>query len=169
MRRVLVIGSGGSGKSTFAVALGECLRLPVIHLDAHFWHAGWVETPKAEWRERVAELLTREEWVMDGNYGGTMSQRLAGCDSVIFLDLPSIVCLWRVIRRIVRYAGRSRPDLAPGCPEQLSWTFLWWVWTYRWRSRAVVLQRLRELPATTRVEILRSPREVEVFLKASGD
>ena len=164
MRRVLVIGSGGAGKSTFAVALGERLGLPVIHLDAHFWHAGWVETPKAEWRERVAQLAARDAWVMDGNYGGTLPQRLAACDAVMFLDLPRLVCTWRVIKRVIRYYGRSRPDLAPGCPEQFSWAFLWWVWTYRSRRRPDVLRRLCELPATTRVEILRSPREVQAFL-----
>ena len=164
MRRVLVIGSGGAGKSTFAVALGERLGLPVIHLDAHFWHPGWVETPKAEWRERVAELTARDAWVMDGNYGGTLPQRLAACDAVIFLDLPRTVCVWRVIRRVFQYAGQSRPDMAPGCPEQVSLKFLWWVWTYRTRRRPDVLRRLSELPATTRVVILRSQREVEAFL-----
>ena len=90
MRRVLVIGSGGAGKSRFAVALGRRLGLPVIHLDAHFWHAGWVETPAAEWRERRWRSWSAgEAWVMDGNYGGTMAQRLATCDTVIFLDLPT--------------------------------------------------------------------------------
>ena len=164
MRRVLVIGSGGAGKSTFAVALGQRTGLPVIHLDAHFWHAGWVETPKPEWRERVAQLVSRDAWVMDGNYGGTLPQRLAACDTVIFLDLPRAVCVWRVLQRGFRYAGQSRPDMAPGCPEQVSLKFLWWVWTYRSRRRPDVLRRLRELPATTRVEILRSQRKVDAFL-----
>ena len=164
MHRVLVIGSGGSGKSTFAVALGQRTGLPVIHLDAHFWRPGWVETPKPEWRERVAQLVSGDAWVMDGNYGGTLPQRLAACDTVIFLDLPRVVCVWRVIRRVMRYAGQSRPDMAPGCPEQFSLEFLLWVWTYRSRRRPDVLRQLRALPATTRVETLRSTREVEAFL-----
>ena len=165
MRRILVIGSGGAGKSTFAVALGNQLGLPVIHLDAHFWRPGWVESPKPEWRERVAQLLARDAWVMDGNYSGTMDQRLAACDTVIFLDLPSLVCVWRVIKRVFRYAGKSRPDMAPGCREQFSWKFLWWVWTYRSRRRPQVLQRLAALPVTTRVEILESVHDVKAFLE----
>jgi adenylate kinase family enzyme len=78
MRRVLVIGSGGAGKSTFSVALGKRLELPVIHLDAHFWRPGWVETPKPEWRERVAQLAARDAWVMDGNYGGHVAPAPGG-------------------------------------------------------------------------------------------
>jgi adenylate kinase family enzyme len=101
--------------------------------------------------------------VMDGNYGGTLDMRLAACDSVVFLDLPRRVCLWRIVKRRVRYFGRTRPDVAPGCPEQLSWEFLWWVWTYGKRRRAGILERLRTL-AGRRVVILSSRREVERFL-----
>lgn len=164
MRRVLVIGSGGSGKSTFSVALGARLELPVIHLDREYWHAGWVPTLADEWRARVAELIAGEAWVIDGNYGGTMAARLAACDTVIFLDLPRIQCLWRVVRRAMRFAGRSRPDMTPGCPERLSWEFLGWIWTYPSRRRPEVLRMLRALPVTTRVETLSSSRSVEAFL-----
>ena len=164
MRRVLVIGSGGAGKSRLAVALGVHLGLPVIHLDAEFWRPGWVETPAPEWRDRVAALVQRDAWIMDGNYGGTIPQRLAACDTVIFLDLPRFVCVWHIIRRTFQYAGRTRPDMAPGCPERLSLKFMWWVWTYRSRRRPEILERLAALPATVRVEIVRSRREVEEFL-----
>lgn len=67
MQRVLVIGSPGSGKSTLATELAERTGLPLIHLDQEYWRAGWVEPPKAEWRQRVADLISRERWVMDGN------------------------------------------------------------------------------------------------------
>ena len=88
MRRVLVIGSGGAGKSTFAARLAARTGLPLIHLDACFWRSGWDPTPPDEWARRVADLMSRQEWVMDGNYGGTLDARLAACDTVIFLDVP---------------------------------------------------------------------------------
>ena len=93
MRRVLLIGSGGAGKSTLARRIAARTGLPLIHLDALYWKPGWVETPAAPWRETVAGLLQRDTWVMDGNYGGTLDLRLAACDTAIFLDLPPRICL----------------------------------------------------------------------------
>jgi adenylate kinase family enzyme len=167
MQRVLVIGSGGAGKSTFATALGQRLGIPVVHLDAQYWRSGWVATPSEQWHARVAELVAGDRWIMDGNYGGTLTQRLAACDTVIFLDLPRTTCLWRVVRRTFRYAGQSRPDMTPGCPERLTWAFAWWVWTYPTARRPRVLAQLAEVSRTARVVRLRSAREVAHFLSTA--
>ncbi len=84
MRRVLIIGSGGAGKSTIATQLRANRALPVIHLDAHYWHPGGVATRPDVWLTMVAELTARDAWVMDGNYGGTTEQRLVACGTVLF-------------------------------------------------------------------------------------
>ena len=164
MERVLVIGPGGAGKSTFAARLGRRLGLEVIHLDRHFWKAGWVDPPRDEWAKTVAGLLARDSWVMDGNYSGTLPLRLAACDTVVFLDLPRRVCLWGVVRRAVRYRGQSRPDMAEGCHERLTLNFLWWIWRYPKRSRPQVLALLDAHAQAKRVVRLRSRAEVEKFL-----
>jgi adenylate kinase family enzyme len=164
MRRVIVVGSGGSGKSTLAARLGEATGLPVHHLDALYWRPGWVATPLEEWKEAVAALAAEPVWIMDGNYGGTMDARLAACDTAIFLDLPRTVCLARVIRRSLRYRGRSRPDMAPGCPEQVTGEFLRWIWRYPIDRRPSVLRKLEAVAHEKRVVHLRSSREVERFL-----
>lgn len=164
MQRILVIGSGGAGKSTAAVAIGAALGLPVIHLDARYWSAGWVPMESEAWRAHVMRLTREPAWVMDGNYGGTLPVRLAACDTVVFLDLSRWVCLARVVRRAWRHRGRSRPDMTPGCPERLTWAFMWWVWTYPSRRRPGVLQQCAALPASTKVHVLRRPRDVREFL-----
>jgi adenylate kinase family enzyme len=164
VRRVLVIGSGGAGKSTLAVRIGERTGLPVIHLDAEHWRPGWQPTPPDVWHRRVEALAAGPAWVMDGNYGGTLDVRLAACDTVVFLDLPRVVCLWRVIGRTLRHLGRTRPDMAPGCRERLDWDFVRWVWAYPSRRRPAVLQRLARVPAGTRVVHLRSTHAVEGWL-----
>ena len=164
MEKILVIGSGGAGKSTFARRLGERLGLEVIHLDAHHWKSGWVGTPKDEWREVVAELLRRDAWVMDGNYSGTLDARLAACDTVVFLDLPRAVCLWRVLKRLVVYRNRKRPDMAEGCRERFDPEFIRWVWGYRHRSRPKVVRLLEEHERAKRIVWLRTSAEVESFL-----
>jgi len=168
MRKVLVIGSGGSGKSTFSEQLGGRTGLPVIHLDSLFWRAGWRETPRGEWAARVDELLKGGDWIMDGNYGGTLERRLAACDTVVFLDLPRALCLWRVVVRSLRYRGRSRPDMAEGCNERMTWEFVRWVWGYPSERRPGVLKKLSELNGGQRVHVLRSRREVRRFLETPG-
>lgn len=164
MRKVLVIGSGGAGKSTFAGRLGSLLGLPVIHLDAYYWKPGWVEPPKDSWLETVEGLLARDSWVMDGNYSGTLPVRLRACDAVVFLDLPRAVCLWRVVKRSILYRRRRRPDMAEGCPEQFSLEFLRWVWGYPKRSRPKALRLLEEEARGKQIVRLRSRAEVREFL-----
>jgi adenylate kinase family enzyme len=168
MQRVLVIGCGGSGKSTFAAHLAGRLGLPLVHLDALFWRPGWVETPREQWAETVARVISGPAWILDGNYGGTLEQRLRACDTVIFLDPPRLLCAARVLRRWMRFRGRSRPDMSPGCPERISLAFLWWVLTYPERRRPEVLRRLSGMRPDQRVVVLRSPREVDRFLASAG-
>jgi adenylate kinase family enzyme len=107
---------------------------------------------------------------MDGNYGRTLGKRLAAADTVIFLDVPPIVGLWRIVKRRWQNRGRVREDVAPGCPERLNWEFVHWVWTFRRRRRPGILQQLAHAPPSQRVFILRSAADVRRFLNslASG-
>ena len=164
MKRVLVIGSGGSGKSTFAKSLGELLGIEVKHLDSFYWRPGWQETPKDEWLDKVRELASADSWIIDGNFGGTLETRIQHCDTIVFLDLPRLVCLWRIAKRRLLYRGRSRPDMGEGCPEKLDWEFVNWVWGYSRRSRPKVVKLLAEHGATKRIVWLRSRAEVRRFL-----
>jgi adenylate kinase family enzyme len=167
MRRVLVVGSGGAGKSTFATRLGESTGLPVIHLDVAFWRPGWVEAPSDEWRRTVEKLVSGDAWILDGNFGGTLDLRLDACDTVIFLDRSRWLCLWRVALRLLRFHGRTRPDMAPGCAESVDWEFLRWVWDFPRESRPRIEEALATLPAGKRAAVLRSDRDVEAFLRGA--
>jgi adenylate kinase family enzyme len=166
MKKVLVIGSGGAGKSTFAARLAAKTGLPLVHLDAIYWRPGWVETPKDEWRRTVERLVAGEAWIMDGNFGGTLEFRLAACDTVIFLDLPRALCLWRVLVRRLRFGRGGRPDMSPGCPERLTWEFFHWIWTYPSARRPKLLARLDALRGEKNVVVLRSRGEVEALLES---
>jgi adenylate kinase family enzyme len=169
VKRVMIIGSGGAGKSTLARALGARLGIQVVHLDAHFWKPGWVPTPRDEWLELQRELMQSETWIMDGNYGGTMDARLALADTVIFLDLPRLTCLTRALQRRVQYHGRSRPDIAPGCPEKIDLEFLRWIWGFPRTKRPGILKKLKAAHAEgAHVIQLRSPRDVTRFLETSA-
>ena len=127
----MVIGSGGSGKTRMSTELGARLGLPVVHLDELYWRSGWIATSEPEWRQTVASVVGEPDWVMDGNYGGTLDLRLAASDTVVFLDTPRSICIGRVIWRWLRHLGRTRPHMTPGCPERLTWEFLVWSGTIR--------------------------------------
>ena len=166
MKRVLVIGSGGSGKSTLARQLGELLEIEVKHLDKLYWQAGWTEPSKEDWLDKVKEMANEDSWVMDGNYGGTLEVRMQRCDTIVFLDLPRPVCLWRIAKRRLLYHNRSRPDMAEGCPEKLDLEFVRWVWAYSRRSRPKVMKLLREHAETKQIVWLRSRADVQKFLES---
>jgi adenylate kinase family enzyme len=164
VKRVAIIGAGGAGKSTVARALGERTGLPVIHLDRLFWGPGWVPMPEAEWNAMHGELIARERWIIDGNYGGEMEPRIAAADTVIFLDLPRLVCLWGALQRQWRWRRGGRPDAAAGLRERIDLKFLWWIFRYPDTRRPGVLARLAKLPPTTQVLRIRSRREAREFL-----
>jgi adenylate kinase family enzyme len=166
VERILVIGSPGAGKSTLAAAIAARTGLPLLHLDGHYWRAGWIEPDKQDWAAQVEALAAGERWVMDGNYGGTLPMRLARADTVIWLDFPVWLCLVRIVRRAVRYRGRVRPDMAQGCPERLRWEFLSYTARFPWGGRRRIVAKL---PAFTGTLVrLRRPREAARFLRELG-
>lgn len=165
MRRVLVIGISGAGKSTFARTLAGRTGLPLIHLDKEFWQPGWKITPSVDWRAKVAELIKRDAWIMDGNYGGTLDVRLPRADAVVWFDYPRHVCLRRALWRVVTTYGKVRPDLAPGCPEKIDLEFLRYIWDFNAKSRPQILSALRHhYPREAPLAIIRRDRDARAFL-----
>lgn len=99
MKRIAIIGSPGAGKSTLAWQLGEILGLPVFHLDRLFWKPGWIPSPKSLWIAMQSTLVTRDSWIIDGNYGSTLHIRVEAADTIIFLDFPRYICLGQAVKR----------------------------------------------------------------------
>jgi adenylate kinase family enzyme len=162
--RIAVIGSGGSGKSTFARQLGARLGLPVIHLDKLFWQPGWVEMPPPEWRAAQEKLVARESWIIDGNHEATLDVRLSRADTIVMLDYGRVRCLWRVFRRWQRYRNKPRYDRAAGCNERLNLGFLSWVWRYPKQGRPRALEAVERYGSDARFVRLRNPRGTRRFL-----
>jgi adenylate kinase family enzyme len=145
LRRWMVVGSGGAGKTRLSLALGQALDLPVLHLDRHYWNAGWTPTSDDDWDAAVTALAAREAWVIDGNYSRTLHLRLMRAQAVILLDPPPLQCPAGVVRRSI-LRGEARPDMAAGCTERIvpDFEFLRYVANYRRRSRPRVLRKIAE-------------------------
>lgn len=163
--KIAIIGSGGAGKSTFSRKLGQRTGLPVYHLDSLHWKPGWVPTPKEEWDAFQHQLVQRDQWIIDGNYARTLDIRLQAADTIIWLDMPTYLCLYRAIKRTIQYRGKTRSDLTEGCPERFELQFLKWIWNFRKKQRPALLKRLTMLRGNKTVIILRSPQEADQFLK----
>jgi adenylate kinase family enzyme len=164
MQRIVILGCSGSGKSTLARRMGEKLGLPVVHLDALYWLPGWVERGKPAFRALVAQALAGERWICDGGYTSTYDLRLPRADTVIWLDRPRWLCVWRVITRWLTHIGRTRADMGPGCPEKVDWAFIRFIWTWEKRKRPLLEAALAEhAPQTARI-LLSNDAEITRFL-----
>lgn len=161
----MIIGCPGAGKSTLANRLGAITDLPVIHLDQQYWHPNWIESDATEWHATVRQLAAQPTWIIDGNYGSTMNLRLQHADTVIFLDYPTLTCLYRITKRIWTYHGEERPDMPPGCRERFSLDFYHYVLIFNLIRRKKILQRLEDHSITRSIFIFTKDREVETFLQ----
>lgn len=162
VKRVAIVGSGGVGKSTFAEELGRRTRIPVIHLDEHFWKPAWVPTPRAAWADLQVGLVSGDSWIADGNYGGTLDIRLSRADTLIVLTLPRWRCTLRALRRSVLHRGREIQ--AKGCSERIDLEFLRWVWRYPTDSRPQLDQAIERFRDRLKVIELASTSAARSFL-----
>jgi len=159
----MIIGCGGAGKSTLAQQLGKKLGIKVYHLDSLFWKPGWVPTDREEFIQMQKEMMNEDEWIIDGNYGGTMDLRLEQADTIIFLHYSTIRCLYGIVKRRLHYHGKTRPDMGEGCPERLDWEFVKWVAGYNRKKAPLVLEKLRKF-CDKKTFIFTRSSQVKTFL-----
>ena len=159
MKRVLVIGCPGSGKSRFSRALAERTKLPLCHLDMLFWNADKTTVSRDIFRERLSSILVGEEWIIDGNYLSTMEWRMSFADTVFFFDFPVDLCLRGVRER----RGKARPDM-PWIEEEDDEEFLAFIHAFEKDTRPEVLALLARHPSKN-LYIFHTREEADAFLK----
>lgn len=164
MKRVIIIGCGGSGKSTLSRVLSEKTNLPVVHLDRLFWREGWVNIPREEFNILLREELKNDKWIIDGNYDRTLQERLKRCDTVIYLDYPRRTCIFGVLKRVIINYKKVRPDMAEGCPEKIDLEFIKWIWNFNEEHRDKFYNILKEEKGK-QIYIFRNREECNKFLE----
>ncbi len=169
MQRIMVAGCPGAGKSVFSQKLQAMTGLPLIHLDQCYWQPGWVQTSSIDWKKTVTDLASGSQWIIDGNYGGTIDIRIAKADTIIYLDYSTAKCFTRVITRTLRYWQKDRPDMAEGCAERLDFEylkFLHYVLTFNYKKRTPILRKLHQAIQEKQVLIFRNDQQAGDFLQA---
>jgi adenylate kinase family enzyme len=160
--RVTIIGCGGSGKTLLANRLAALLNLPLTHLDGVYYDADWNRLPQEEFAAIQRDLVSGPQWLIEGNYAGTLPIRLAAADTVIFLDLPAVTCLIGIIWRRLRYRGGQHAQ--DGVYDRLTWSFVRYIWGYRKTMRPRVRQLLAEHGGSARLITLTSRRQTGRFV-----
>ena len=158
MKRIIVIGCPGSGKSTVSRGLHNKTGIPLYHLDMMYWNADKTTVEKSVFLERLTSVLEKDEWIIDGNYGSTMELRMAACDTVIFLDYPLEVCLDGIKKR----QGKPRSDI-PWCDTEEDAEFIKFIKNYNEQQKPQVLELLEKC-SDKNIIILKSREQADAFL-----
>ncbi len=169
-RRVVVTGTSGSGKTTVAREAARALDLPHIEFDAYRHGPNWTETPDDLFRSCLSKVLKGEKWVADGNYSVARDVVWPRATTLVWLDYPIHVVMWRLFWRTIR-RGVLREELWNGNKENLWWHFVprrslfVWAWQTHWRRRLTMPAALAQ-PEHAHLDLvhLRSPKSTREWI-----
>lgn len=163
-RRIAIIGISGAGKSTLARRLAETTGLPTVYMDRIFWTGKWQPVPEAEYLAEHASLIEAPEWIIEGFVEPSMAERLRLADLVLYLDYSGTRCVWQVLRRWLLHRKVSRPELPAEAVDWIDARYLRLVLT---RGERRHIEAALAAAKPTRLEVFRSPRELERFLASA--
>ena len=162
MKKVIVIGCPGSGKSTVSRALHNKTGIPLYHLDMMYWNADKTTVEKSVFLERLSAVLEKDEWIIDGNYSSTMELRMVACDTVIFLDYPLAVCLDGIRER----RGKPRSDM-PWIETEEDSEFIEFIKNYNEQQKPKVLELLKK-NSDKNIIVFESREQADAFLNGEN-
>ncbi|MEU2408247.1 topology modulation protein [Streptomyces rubiginosohelvolus] len=162
MRKVAIVGCGGSGKSHVARELGRILDAPVTHLDAAFYDDEWNALPTDKFTDVQRELVAQPRWVIDGNYNSTLQVRLEACDTVVLMDVSTGAALYGIFSRQLRHGAGHKGN---GVHNRIHWGVIKYVATYRRKMRPRVMAKIEEFGSGTDVVLLANRRQTHRWLR----
>ncbi len=160
MKKIIVIGCPGAGKTTFSNRLGTVLHISVHHLDRYFWKENWKPTPQEEFKNIVSSLMKDEDWILDGNFKNSIEHRINFADTIILFDFPKRIILWRVLKRFFRYMNTVRPDMGGKNKEAIKWQHIKYILTY---PRKKYLEHIQSITQYKKLYIFHTQKDVQDF------
>ncbi len=165
MKRVVIIGSPGAGKTTFSRKLAQKTGLPLIHLDYYYHQTRFnYYEDKDAWREKVKELITKDKWIIEGNYSSTYDLRFVRANCIILLEISSKKAVYRILKRHIKQRGKPRPEMPPEWEEKIEKGFLGHVWGF---NKKEIPKISKELDNHKNKELifLKNPKQADEYLK----
>lgn len=161
----MVLGCSGGGKSTLAKRISDITGLRCIHTDLIYWMPNWVERDPETVMNMVKQQIKPDGWVFDGNHSRSYDLRLANTDIVIWVDIARWRCLFNACYRVVKYRGKTRPDMTVGCHEKVDWHFLKFIWDFKHRGNVKIAAMLERVKHEKRIYRLKNYTEINAFVE----
>ncbi len=145
MNKILILGNGGSGKTTLAEKISLLTKAPILHLDKIYWKNGWKKPESSLFEGRLNQVLDQQQWIIEGTPMLGLEHRLAYADFIIFLDIHRLTCLFRVFKRwsLRLFNLNTKKD---SCPfgARLSPKALLWIWRFEDKQRKTIMDLLKD-------------------------
>lgn len=163
MKRAVVIGCSGSGKSVFSRKLRDAAGLPLYYIDM-IWHKpDGTNISRKEFDEKLSSIISRDSWIIDGNYQRTLETRIKACDTVFLFDLPTEVCVEGALSRI----GKKREDM-PWFENELDPEFRQWIESFRANQLPEVYRLLEKYKNGREIVVFRTREQADKFIEKLG-
>lgn len=175
--KIAIIGNAGSGKSSLGLIVHKLLGLPLYHLDQYFWKPGWIEPDRTEFEKIHTQLCDQgvdvpaeslsEGWIIEGMAVRFLEYRIQKSDIIIFLDMPTYMCLYRILKRAFTHFGCEYFASAKGCPERgPSFRFLKFIWHFNAEKRPVIIRLLEKYKDQKKIFVIKNRTELDNCIKS---
>ncbi len=165
-KKIAIVGAPGTGKTTLANNLSKIYNIPATHIDGIHHLENWKQRDKEERDKIILEVVSRDEWIIDGTYKSTLKTRLEKADLVIWLDFSTLAQLKGVMRRFIKNKGKEKPEI-PGCKEKMDLEFFTYVYRYNKNKRRVIVDNLEGIDKE-KVLIFKNRRQLNKWLKSQN-
>lgn len=165
MKRIVIIGCPGVGKTTFSRKLAAKTNLPLTHLDSYYHDTKHdYQNDKQAWKQLVSSLVNKDKWIIEGNYKSTFELRFARADTIIYLDFPRRTAIYRTLKRRIQHHSKLRPEMPANWKEKISPKFMQFVWSFNATEKPMMYTLLAQ-QKDKNIVILKNGQETDAYLQ----